>query len=181
VSAEYDRVVAALPRLTPDERDRVSARLAALRGLAPGAIAPVAGADAPDDWVADALLDAIVGVVLLRHGERVAPAALRRTAAHSAFRAKAGGLAGFAARHAHDRAARRALLGVGVDLLYLDLRRAGMTVTARTLMACVHQVPAVLDKAFPGYARSGLLGMVVGRGSPDPEREDQQEDQDATG
>lgn len=159
----YDRVIAALPHLAPDERGRVIERLRALDALAPTRALAAATRAFPEvgDGPAGELLEIIAAAVLRAHGERVSPIALRRAPSFSAFRAKAGELATFAAKNASGRVSGRALLAVGIDCLYRDLRRAGMTVTARTLMACVHQVPAALDKSFPGYAQSGLLGMIV--------------------
>ncbi|MDO8614507.1 MAG: hypothetical protein Q7T33_02070 [Dehalococcoidia bacterium] len=162
VGEAYDRAVAALPHLTPEERALVAGRLKALQALAPQGPEGALSSSGGEDDAADEVLALIVDAVLRLHGERVAPAALRRAPSFPAFRAKARELAAFAAEQAGGRVRRRALLALGVELLHRDLRRAGMTVTSRTLMACVHQVPAVLDKAFPGYARSGLLGMVVG-------------------
>lgn len=161
----YDRVVAALPHLTPEERGRIAERLKALNSLAPGQTFAGATGAFPDEpgGGADVLLEVIAGAVLRLSGERVSPAALRRGPSFSAFRAKAREISAFAAKHAPNRVQRRALLALGVELLHRDLSRAGFSVTARTLMACAHQVPAVLDKSFPGYAQSGFLSMVIGR------------------
>lgn len=160
-SPAYDAVVAALPGLTAEERARVAERLKAgadLAGAAP------ARAGVPDEALD--LLAVIAEEVLRFSGERVSAAGLARTAQFPAFRAKARELAAFAALHAQTRAQRRALMAAGVELLRRDLARAGLSVTSRTLMSCVHQVPAVLARAFPGYAEAGLLRMVVGAGPP---------------
>lgn len=161
---DYDRVVAAIPRMTPEERARIAARLKAVESLAPSGEFQTGRPPQhePDD-AAGELLSIIADVVLRRSGERVTPAVLRRSPQFRAFRAKALELAVFAAEHASARVQRRALLALGVELLYRDLRIGpGFSVTSRTLMACIHQVPAVLDKNFPGYASSGLLGMIIG-------------------
>ncbi len=151
----YDQVVAMLPRLTPEERARIAERLKML-GSASSPPAP------GDEDLATAMVEVISEVVLRMSGERAAPAALRRTRGFSALREKARDLAPFLARAARARAERRALLSLGFELLYRDLRRGGFSVTARVLMACAHQVPGVLDQSFPGYARSGRLGMLIG-------------------
>lgn len=163
MGADYDQVVAALPRLTPEERARVCERLKMLGALAPAQALAAGNGRPPDDDAAGELLEVIAAAVLRLHGERAAPAALRRAPTFPAFAAKARELSAFSSAHARGRPRRRALLALGVELLYRDLRRAGMTVTSRTLMQCAHQLPAVLDRAFPGYARSGKLGMVVGQ------------------
>lgn len=152
----YDAVVRLLPELTPDERARIAQRLRALESLA--------GGSTGDDDLAGVLCDVISATVLRMSGERVAPVALRRSRVYPALRVKAADLEPFLARAAPDRVGRRALLTLGVELLHIDLARAGFSVTARTLMSCAHQLPAVLDRAFPGYARCGRLGMIVGDG-----------------
>lgn len=156
MSEAYDRVVAAIPLLSAEERARIAQRLRALESLA--------GGSAGDDDLAGVLCDVISATVLRMSGERVAPVALRRSRVYPALRAKAADLEPFLARAAPDRVNRRALLALGVELLHIDLVRAGFSVTARTLMSCAHQLPAVLDRAFPGYARCGRLGMIVGEG-----------------
>lgn len=159
----YDQVVAALPRLSPDERARVVERLKAAQSLSPGGPVAPGPAAARGEPAGGEALEAIAAAVLRLSGERAQPAALRRSSQFPAFAVKAEALGRFLAQHAPARAQRRALLAVGVELLYRDLARAGMSVTSRTLMSCLHQVPGVLDKYFPGYARAGALGMIVGQ------------------
>lgn len=169
MGADYDQVVAALPRLSPEERARVAQRLEMLQSVSPGrSLADATGAfqaAGVADEASGELLAVIADVSLRMSGERVSPAALRRARQFQSLAAKAGALRRLLEAQAPTRPARRALLALGVELLYRDLARAGFSVSARTLMACAHQVPAALDKAFPGYARAGLLGMVVGRAS----------------
>lgn len=62
---------------------------------------------------------------------------------------------------ARNRIRERGLIRLGVKLLMADLGRMGVAVSARALMSTVHQIPAVLDRAFPGYAAAGRLYLVV--------------------
>ena len=65
-------------------------------------------------------------------------------------------------RAAHDqRSGQHALLRLGLQLLYDDMTDRQLAVSARTLLANIHRVPAVLNKAFPNYAKAGLLHWVV--------------------
>jgi hypothetical protein len=57
--------------------------------------------------------------------------------------------------------AKRALINLAVQLLHTNIVDMGVAVSARTLMAQVHRIPSVLDKAFPGYAQAGMLHLVV--------------------
>lgn len=159
----YDQVIAALPCLSPDERIKLIERIKAMQALVPGGAGTPGPAAARGGLVGDEVLEVIAATVLRLSGERVYPAGLRRSSQFPAFAVKAEALGRFLAQHALTQVQRRALLAVGIDLLYRDLARTGMSVTSRTLMSCVHQVPGVLDKAFPGYGRAGLLGMIVGR------------------
>lgn len=55
----------------------------------------------------------------------------------------------------------RALLRIGVSLLYADLERMGLAITSRLLMAHVHRIPAVINRSFPGYRKLGALKLIL--------------------
>lgn len=154
MTAEYDAVVAALPRLTPDERQRVAERLKAMRGLGAAATEPAAQPEVDD------VVFAVADVVLRKSGERVAAHALRR-AGGAALAAKAADLSAYLRASASDRVGRRALLGLGVGLLYDAIVAQGFPASSRALLQQLHRVPSVVDAAFPGYAASGALGKMV--------------------
>jgi hypothetical protein len=59
---------------------------------------------------------------------------------------------------------RRGVLATGIDLLYKNLGEMGVVVSPKVLANNLSRIPAVLDRAFPGYARFGLLKMIVQRG-----------------
>lgn len=61
-----------------------------------------------------------------------------------------------------NRVKLRALIRISITLLFKDLNRMGLSVSTRTMMAHWHRVPAVIDSAFPGYARRGHLGLLLG-------------------
>lgn len=157
MSLTYRAVIATLGQLTPEERGRVAERLRAMASLVPAHAGGRPSAQAPEDEV----LEAICAAAARMSGERVVPAALRRVGQFSALRAKTPALAAYAVAHAPDRARRRALLSLGFDLLYRDLAAMGVAVSARALMSHAHRLPSVIDAAFPGYARAGLLRMVL--------------------
>lgn len=164
--SDLEAVLAALPQLSPDERAAVEARLKALRALSGGLPAPEAqdsASPAPTDDAVGEVAESIARVVLRKSGERVAAAGLRRVAG-AGFREKAEGVVAFAGSHAPDRVRRRALLDLGVGLLYAAILEQGGSASSRTLMQQLHRLPAILDEAFPGYASAGLLRMVIGGG-----------------
>lgn len=59
---------------------------------------------------------------------------------------------------------RRVILATGIHLLYNDLEEMGVVVSPKVLANNLPRVVAVLDRAFPGYARHGMLKMIVKRG-----------------
>jgi len=59
---------------------------------------------------------------------------------------------------------KRVILATGLDLLYKNLRDMGVAVSPRVLANNLPRVSSVLDAAFPGYARHGMLSAIVKRG-----------------
>lgn len=59
---------------------------------------------------------------------------------------------------------KRVILATGLDLLYKNLGDMRVIVSPKVLANNIPRIPAVLDGAFPGYARSGMLRMIVKRG-----------------
>lgn len=160
---DYQLVVAALPRLTAEERSRVMQRLAALGAMSgQSTVAVTGGGRQPnsDDDIAF-VLGSIVRVVLRAAGERVTVAALRRTQQSRGFGEKAAALREFVAHAAAERVQQAALLDLGFGLLHESLCAGGYSTSARALMSHAHRIPSVINKAFPGYAASGLLSMIV--------------------
>jgi hypothetical protein len=162
--AAYDQVVAALPLLTSEERGKIAERLKMLNALAPGK-SLVSSPDSLDQpsagGIAEELLDAICATVLQTSGEKIAPFGLRRAPQFRSFKEKAQALEGFLHKHALTRSERRALLHIAIGLLYDVIREEGHPAAARTIMAQVHRLPAVLDWQFPGYAAAGCLRLIV--------------------
>jgi hypothetical protein len=62
----------------------------------------------------------------------------------------------------HNLVEQRALLSLGVELLYRDLTTRNIPCSSRVLLAQMFRLPATFSKHFPGYARHGILGLVVG-------------------
>lgn len=60
-----------------------------------------------------------------------------------------------------EKARQYALLCVGMRLLYKDMTEAGYPVSARTILAHIHRLPAIMNKNFPGYAYAGMLHLVI--------------------
>jgi hypothetical protein len=78
------------------------------------------------------------------------------------LREKIPGLMAFLSKQHSQRSGRRALLMIGIELLYIDLEKSwSVPVTAPALMSRLHFLPRIFDKHFPGYAQAGLLHLIV--------------------
>jgi hypothetical protein len=60
-----------------------------------------------------------------------------------------------------NRVKRTAFIELVVRLLSDTLTGWGVPVTSRTMMTNAYRIPSVVNKAFPGYAASGLLHLVI--------------------
>jgi len=61
---------------------------------------------------------------------------------------------------------KRLVLAIGIRLLYERMQAQGLAATPALLATQLMNVPAVLDRQYPGYARLGALGMIVNAGEP---------------
>jgi hypothetical protein len=55
----------------------------------------------------------------------------------------------------------RAVLDTGFRMLYRMLINTGLTIGPAQLASHLDRLPAVFDRAFPGYAQSGLLAQII--------------------
>jgi len=107
-------------------------------------------------WELDCVCDA-----LARRGLGAQVAVWRRSGDLADFRRRLPDLREFLTA-AGNRDAQQAVLTEGVDLICGQLASWGVVVTARSVVRNLDKLPAVLDRAYPGYAASGLLGWIGG-------------------
>jgi hypothetical protein len=152
-------ILKAFAELPLAERERFITQTKALQ-----AIKPVTDDTTPDDtMVAGCIYD-----VLKDSGtELFGIAALKKHAGWRAFSSKVPHIMKFIRKAGSERQIHRATLRLGISLLYHELTRAGYPATGFTMMAHIHRVPSMLERAFPGYAASGLLGKIFKRGKND--------------
>lgn len=108
-----------------------------------------------------------------KHGaDFTTPDVLYATAGITAFRAKVPAILEFIGKHANTDVRRRALLKMGIELLRVDLEdNMQRACTSILMMAHAHRIPAMINRAFPGYARNGLLHLVFAvKGKPNDAR-----------
>ena len=148
-------VMARLPHLSATELTTLSARVKALQ--------QVAGNAPAETTLADTVLETI-SEVLRGYGVDMASAMMmKRSHNFGAFSDKIPGLTAWMDQITRNRIEQRAVLTIAVDLLYQDLKHLTLPITGRTMMNHIHRIPAVMDASFPGYAKYGLLRMLIRR------------------
>ena len=148
-------VLAALPQLPADDLLQIEQRCKALRSLGGGSLRLVSApgvaelADCPgSDTDADLVLHA-VAAQLRRSGAEFASVPVLRRSTNGLFRTKAGEVMEFI-RHGGvtRRVEQAAVIAIAVELLYDNMTQMGIMVSARTLLAHVHRLPAALNRAL---------------------------------
>jgi hypothetical protein len=67
----------------------------------------------------------------------------------------------FSARATRTLAEQRSLLIIGFELMIRDHRKRRIPINPTTLVSNAGSIPGLIDRAFPGYAQSGLLPFVL--------------------
>lgn len=163
----YDEIMERIPQLGVGERVQLRDYLKSLTAVSddPAQVAlPLGVNKATTD--ADRVLESLCMMMRKVGVEQAQVSVLKSTTGYKSFADKCPAViefivSAFPANHEHRGVHERGLLQIGLRLLYEDLRRMGIAVSARTLMQHVHRVPAVVNAAFPGYAESGLLHKIV--------------------
>jgi hypothetical protein len=110
------------------------------------------------------VLEAIASVLFSFGLEFASVTFLRKSSNYAAFREKMPPLFRFLRQNSVNQTEMRGLLHLGVSLLVEDMKRLTMPIAGRMVLAHIHRLPEVVNLAFPGYAESGLLGMIIRRG-----------------
>lgn len=120
-----------------------------------------------NDWT----LNDIVQVLSSKGIEFTTPATLsRRCTSISAYRDKIKAMDGFLSS-VPNRVQQRALFRTGIILLCHNLAEMNVPVSGLAIMNHIHRIPALVDRAFPGYARHGLLRMIIRSREEEPKKE----------
>lgn len=148
-----DQILPKLSQLTADELSSLRSRISALASL---------GGVSFTNSNADLVLEAICDYLTSKGLEHPYPNQLRKSPQYRSFANKCDAVILYLGTKV--RIEQRALLALGVDLLYKNLGDIGIAVTSRTMMAHIHRLPACMNRAFPGYAANGHLSFVIRRG-----------------
>lgn len=159
-SADFAKVETAVK----ERRDSADKALSSLGGT----VVPVNGGKRAQHGVAnpwgELLLDCIIEVTRDTIGYPIAKETLRDTSAYQSFRRKLPALIEFIEHAAPEYHQRRAIIKLGMELLFGYLHRPDRMTGPTTLMQQIHRLPDALNAQFPGYASAGLLGLIAREG-----------------
>jgi hypothetical protein len=143
---KFDEIVEIIPTLSSSQLRELQTRISALLSL---------GGDTENHGETDAgiVLGCISETLTGMGVEHVTPSFLRKSQNYSSFTKELPLLMVFLRKQVTTKNHLRALLDIGIRLLYEDMRKMGFPVSGRTLMLHMSRLPAVLDLSFPGYAR----------------------------
>lgn len=163
MSSDFQNVISSLSHLSETELREISQRIKALSSLNGGVVSErVVNTSADIDT--DLFLDVIVFFMQSKGLEFTSVSMLKKSSQYRrSFQDKIPEVMRYLEHGAKSRIGRRALLLIAVELLYENLMEMGIVATSRTLMSHAHRIPGVLNRSFPGYARSGMLHMIVER------------------
>ena len=160
MSAERLRqAMAIVPELTDQELVKLTEAIKAARNLGGGALEVIAHNNLSDDE--REILDVIIRYSVDRAIDLSGLNQLARSSEIGKFRLKVPGVRKFMDSAGLKRNQRRSLLYVAIGLVHQDLVDIGVAVSSRVLMRHIHRIPALLNRQFPNYARTGLLSLAV--------------------
>lgn len=162
MTVDFNGIVKALPSLNANERAQLRQRLSVLDSLTGEQThyAPV-GTRGTSDNLVDRVLRIIVNVCSDKGLAFEYETRLRKAADFKTFSVKVKELEPFLTGISKRSIDQDAIVRIGVELILDHLLYLRVGVTARTLMRHIHKLPTEINKAFPGYVRSGILLWLV--------------------
>lgn len=153
----YQQIKALLPQLSNDELQRLKKEIGASLQFASGVSNGNRHPELEKDEVVSVVHDVCKAFAISGHYQQLVTESKRPNNAEKIF-----GLKTWLARVTSTKATRLTILRMGIELLHADLSGwMDQPVTGGILVRHIDKIPSVLDKHFPGYARSGLLNMIV--------------------
>lgn len=113
--------------------------------------------------LADEILDQIIEVCRAEGIEAATQSRLRNHPAYKTYAEKCEEYVKPFLDHVQygNRVRKHALIRCAIRLLIKNLKKMNVPVSALMTMNHIHRMQSVVDDAFPGYAKNGLLYMVV--------------------
>ena len=156
MTKSFDEIKNSLPTLTQQQLTELSERIGALRQWK--TIQPDIIASDTSTMLIQGLHDA-----LTRAG-CVAPFYMfKNAAAGESYREKIKTIEVFLSEPNLTKQERYTVLRLSADLLCQDLQNNNVGLSPGTLCRCVHRIPMLINKSFPGYQQQGLLRMLMKR------------------
>lgn len=152
--SKLQTIIDLLPQLSAEELNSVSSRISALRN-----ISSPRSMDNDENWALQCVCDVLASIGV----EYPLVGTLQKVIDRPTFRVKLVEINHFFNKSKLNRIERRAVLMIGIELLYTNMQEIGIPVSSRTLILQFHRIPAILNKNFPGYASCGFLGMLITR------------------
>lgn len=152
---DLDRLLRLLPALTAQEKAQAATQLKALTQFDQAA-SP--GSNIDEDLVLESVHE-----VLANRGVDFTPPSImrRRSRGFTVFQKKLPAIMQFIRQATNSRQQERWLLCKGVEALYDHLVGLNVPVSHATILRNIHSVPAVINRAYPGYVECGLLSWAV--------------------
>ncbi len=170
MSSDLQRIIEVLPHLDHNELMQIHVRVGSLlkNSIGAGSSHKSSKYTEPNNIDSMMLVEVICDVLSAR-GLDIHAGMLRKTADFG--RMKTSKLSKYLDRSGFNHTEMRFFMKIGVKLMVSDLEEIGVPVGGVTLMRHIHRIPLVIERAFPGYADSGALYMLVRRntsnGAPD--------------
>lgn len=169
-------LLTSLGSLNYDELDELRQQATRLMGLMNGSTPAPPSELSTDKNFAREVLDVLVQVLSAVGAEERHRAVLERSNLYGRFCIDVSGIQKYLKNMELNRVQQRAVLRVGLELLYSHLCngvpvrwdeakkylvKAPLPVGSREMMIFIHYLPTVLNHAFPGYSRKGALFMIA--------------------
>lgn len=167
MSAEFETIASLLLKLDVGELAEVRARCGILSqaGGAPRSTASAARASAMPGELSESdeelVLGEIVGHMYSEGIEYSSMKMLRGMNNYRSFVTKVGPVMIYFRRITNNKVKLRALIRMSIRMLYRDLAKMNVSASTRTMMNHWHRIPAVINANFPGYAKAGLLSLLI--------------------
>ena len=158
--SDLHKVIEVLPNLSNHDLKELKVRIGFL--LKHSAESPFERAETPSSEEL-MMLDAISSVLRSQGEELNSAAWLKKSSRYAAFKNNLPPVFEFLSHVKLSNAEMRAILEIGVKLVIENMHFIGAPVTGRSIMNHIRSMPAAINRMFPGYARSGMLHMLVRR------------------
>jgi hypothetical protein len=161
--SDLRKVIEVLPNLSNHDLKELKVRIGfLLKHSTTGTESPYEHVETPSSEEL-MMLEAISNVLRSQGEELNSVAWLKKSSRYAAFKNNLPPVFEFLNHVKLSNTEMRAILEIGVQLVIENMHFIGAPVTGRSIMNHIRSMPAAINRMFPGYARSGMLHMLVRR------------------